>query len=62
MFIKEITDSYSTDIYGILECEYCGATRKFAGSTAPDYKAEVVPSFYCQQCGKNRAGEVKNEN
>lgn len=60
MRIKEITDRLSNDIFGILECEHCGATRKFTGYDDENYHKNVLPSFCCNKCGRNRLGERPN--
>lgn len=57
MKIKEITDRIKNDIYGILECEHCGATRKFVGYDDENYHKNVLPEFYCMKCGLNRKGD-----
>ena len=57
MKIKEITDRIRNDIYGTLECEHCGATRKFVGYDDENYHKNVLPEFYCMKCGLNRKGD-----
>ena len=61
MRIKEIIDQLGNDIFGILSCEHCGHEQKFTGYADNYYFIQVVPSYYCKKCGKNRAGEVRDE-
>lgn len=57
MKIKQIKYKIKNHIYGILECEHCGATRTFIGYDNENYYKyykNALPSFKCAKCGKER--------
>lgn len=61
MQIKEIRNQLGNDLFGTMYCEHCGNEEKLVGYADNYFFTKVLPSFYCKKCGKNRAGEVKNE-
>ena len=60
MKIKEITNRHRNDFYAIYECEYCGSvTKEQYGYEDSNFHGNVIPAWYCTDCNKNRAGDVK---
>lgn len=59
MKIKAISNRWGRDLYGTMECEHCGATEKLTGGyDDAHWHQNVLPTFHCQSCKKNRAGET----
>ena len=60
MKLIEITNQHRNDFTGVLQCEHCNAKQKLTtGYDDANYHNNVIPSFHCPECGKNRAGETK---
>lgn len=61
MKITSLKSYTSRDLYGTLECEHCGTSDKLVGGYDDGHwHNKVLPAFHCQQCGKNRAGELRS--
>lgn len=65
MYITQYLTQHRNDFTAVLKCEHCGVDQKLTtGYDDANYHDNVIPSFHCQSCGKNRAGEqskVKEE-
>lgn len=62
MKIKEITWESRNDFKADLECEHCGHIQDLTNGYHDNYyHTKVIPAITCQQCGKNRAGEIPEE-
>lgn len=62
MRIQEITFIHRNDFKAILVCEHCQSTQRLGSGYQDDfYHRHVLPSIRCVKCGKNRAGEVAQE-
>jgi hypothetical protein len=59
MKIKQITSQHRNDYSAIMECEHCTHTQEDKyGYFDNNYMENVIPAMTCQNCGKNRAGEI----
>lgn len=62
MKIKQVVSTYRNDFRAIMECEHCGHEHNNnAGYNDHYYHFQVIPAMHCEECKKNRAGEVKAE-
>ena len=59
MRISKITSQHRNDFCADMVCEHCGNESKLTtGYNDANYHINVIPSFYCTACGKNRAGDT----
>lgn len=62
MQLTKITSQHRNDFHGVLQCEHCGEERILTSGYDDDYyHNNVIPSFHCHACGKDRAGNLANE-
>jgi ssDNA-binding Zn-finger/Zn-ribbon topoisomerase 1 len=60
MKIHKIESEYGNDFYATYECEHCGhVTAKKPGYHDQYFHTQVIPGQWCPECGKNRAGAIK---
>lgn len=60
MRIERITWQHHNDYVADMVCEHCAAKDvDKCGYNDANYHNNVIPRFYCQSCGKNRAGDMK---
>ena len=63
MKIKEITWQHRFDFYAILECEHCQHEQNLkTGYNDVYYHTKVLPSITCEECKKDRSGNITNQN
>lgn len=61
MKIISLKNSIGRDLYGMLQCEHCGAEQKLSGGyDDAHWHNRVLPALHCAACGLNRAGEAKS--
>jgi C4-type Zn-finger protein len=62
MKIKELLTQHRSDFTATMECEHCNHTCKLTtGYHDNYYHTKVIPGMHCPVCGKNRAGELKQD-
>jgi uncharacterized Zn finger protein len=60
MKIAKILSEYRNDFSAMMECEHCGHTEKLkSGYHDNHYHTRVIPAMHCNECGKNRTGELE---
>jgi len=60
MYIKKILSEYRNDFVATMKCEHCDAEHKLTtGYHDDNYHYKVIPAMPCPSCGKNRAGQTK---
>jgi ribosomal protein L37AE/L43A len=60
--IKEVFSTYGNDFYATYQCEHCDhVTEKRPGYNDGYFHERVIPSWHCDGCGKNRAGEEREK-
>ena len=61
MRVKEVLSQSRNDFTAMMVCEHCGAEHKnTCGYFDANYFENVIPAMHCPDCGKDRAGNVKN--
>lgn len=59
MINTKILNQHRNDYTAEMICEHCNAKSiNKRGYADNNYLVNVIPSMYCQSCGKNRAGEL----
>lgn len=62
MKIKEHIDQINRDFWASYECEHClHVWPKKVGYDDGNFHKNVIPSWHCDKCGKNRAGKARRE-
>jgi hypothetical protein len=62
MRILEITHQHRNDFEAVMLCEHCGHKQKLgSGYHDQHYHTKVIPAMTCEQCKRNRAGEIPAE-
>lgn len=60
MKIKSLKEGNGRDLYGKLECEYCGTEEKLSGGYDDGFwHGMVLPAMFCSSCGLNRDGDAR---
>lgn len=57
MKIQRITFRSDRDFSAIYVCEHCATTEKHYGYDDANFHVNVIPSWHCGTCGRNRAGD-----
>lgn len=51
---------HGNDFSAVFVCEHCGAHKTIKdGYDDHNFHRYVIPQFFCDSCGKNRAGEAR---
>lgn len=60
MKIHLLISQHRNDFVADMVCEHCGHTfRLNTGYDDTHYHEKVIPGMHCDECGRNRAGELK---
>lgn len=59
MRIKKTLSTHRNDFHADYGCEHCGFVKKnYYGYNDANFHGNVIPPWFCAECGKNRAGET----
>lgn len=62
MKIENMIWEMANDFAAVMECEHCGWTKENrSGYHDNYYHTKVIPAMTCEACGKDRAGNIREE-